>query len=371
MARVRRRLNAFAAAATAGMALPASAALSIAFPSGLPPLLAPDQPRQAIVTIMDGSQTLQVGTAAMHFRTEAGSFTTLPLQHIGGSDWAAMLPGFPCGRQLELYFSAEGNLGTVVHLPANAPVEVFAAEVATLTSVMLLETSFDAAWPAGWWATGFWHVSSACAPPGQPCAPGPYAYFGRSAVCNYGGVTSPSGRLHAPLVQLPQVLPPPYGSITLSFCYALETEQHPSLDKAELFVNGQSRPQWRLPDASSWATAQFDLTEFAGEEISLSWRFDAVTSSNNNFRGWHLDQVRLEAQITGCDTCYADCDGSGVLNIDDFICFISEYASAFTLHGCLIMGTPCYANCDDSTTDPILNVEDFICFINEFAQGCP
>jgi hypothetical protein len=30
---------------------------------------------------------------------------------------------------------------------------------------------------------------------------------------------------------------------------------------------------------------------------------------------------------------------------------------------------PCYANCDTSTTAPILNVEDFTCFINEFAAA--
>ena len=30
---------------------------------------------------------------------------------------------------------------------------------------------------------------------------------------------------------------------------------------------------------------------------------------------------------------------------------------------------PCYANCDNSTTQPILNVDDLVCFINEFAAA--
>jgi trimeric autotransporter adhesin len=69
------------------------------------------------------------------------------------------------------------------------------------------------------------------------------------------------------------------------------------------------------------------------------------------------------------DPCYADCDGNEALNVDDFLCFINEFAAA--------QGLPTsqqivhYANCDGSTAEPVLTVDDFLCFINEFAQGCP
>jgi trimeric autotransporter adhesin len=70
--------------------------------------------------------------------------------------------------------------------------------------------------------------------------------------------------------------------------------------------------------------------------------------------------------------CYANCDGSTtepILNVDDFTCFINEYAAAQTLpHEQQIAS---YANCDNSTTAPALNVDDFTCFINEYAAGCP
>jgi hypothetical protein len=67
--------------------------------------------------------------------------------------------------------------------------------------------------------------------------------------------------------------------------------------------------------------------------------------------------------------CYADCDGNQALNVDDFLCFINEFAQAQAL-------TPAqqvvhYANCDGSTSEPGLTVDDFLCFINEFAAGCP
>ncbi len=54
--------------------------------------------------------------------------------------------------------------------------------------------------------------------------------------------------------------------------------------------------------------------------------------------------------------CYADCDASGALDIDDFICFQTLYA----------LQDP-YADCDASGT---LDIDDFICFQTLYAIGC-
>jgi trimeric autotransporter adhesin len=72
-----------------------------------------------------------------------------------------------------------------------------------------------------------------------------------------------------------------------------------------------------------------------------------------------------------CARCYANCDGSTiepVLNVEDFTCFINEFAIGQSLPPAQQVGH--YANCDASTTPPVLNVEDFTCFINAFAAGC-
>jgi hypothetical protein len=86
---------------------------------------------------------------------------------------------------------------------------------------------------------------------------------------------------------------------------------------------------------------------------------------------WHSNFIRF-----GCEPqlppCYANCDGSTVapnLNIDDFICFVNEFAQAQAVPPSQQMTH--YANCDGSTIEPILSVNDFLCFINEFAAGCP
>lgn len=57
--------------------------------------------------------------------------------------------------------------------------------------------------------------------------------------------------------------------------------------------------------------------------------------------------------------CYADCDGSAGLNVNDFVCFLNAFAAEDP-----------YANCDQSSVVPILNVNDFVCFLNKFGAGC-
>ncbi len=68
-----------------------------------------------------------------------------------------------------------------------------------------------------------------------------------------------------------------------------------------------------------------------------------------SFNWWYVPDAPPPA-------CYADCDASGTLSIDDFICFQSLYA----------LGDPA-ADCDANGT---LGIDDFICFQTLFAIGC-
>jgi hypothetical protein len=88
---------------------------------------------------------------------------------------------------------------------------------------------------------------------------------------------------------------------------------------------------------------------------------------------WTVESVGATGAISAFrietgGSCYADCDRNQALNVDDFICFINEFAQAQSLPPSLQFAH--YANCSGTTTEPILTVDDFICFINEFAQGC-
>ncbi|MCH8271290.1 MAG: hypothetical protein IH985_08805 [Planctomycetes bacterium] len=58
------------------------------------------------------------------------------------------------------------------------------------------------------------------------------------------------------------------------------------------------------------------------------------------------------------DSCYADCDQSGMLDIFDFLCFQNSF----------VLGEPYACDCDP---DPACDIFDFLCFQNAFVAGCP
>ena len=60
----------------------------------------------------------------------------------------------------------------------------------------------------------------------------------------------------------------------------------------------------------------------------------------------------------GCPRCYADCDGSGALDIFDFLCFQNSFVNS----------EPYACECDP---DPVCDVFDFLCFQTAFVAGCP
>ncbi len=96
-----------------------------------------------------------------------------------------------------------------------------------------------------------------------------------------------------------------------------------------------------LPAAAAGSTVNFYYTAQAGDLRNFAEPANAPTS-------YHT------ATVDG--NCYADCDTSSSLSIDDFICFQTLFA----------IGDP-YADCDG---DSSLTIDDFICFQTFFAIGC-
>jgi probable HAF family extracellular repeat protein len=173
-----------------------------------------------------------------------------------------------------------------------------------------------------------------------------------------------------------------------------------------IWMNGASgvEPLPLLPGAvgGSPRSVNADGTVIAGNvgigsilwiRSGASWQIvpirDVIAEAGVNLAGWTLSLVRGMSDdartFAGSGTflgqnrhwvailsgCYANCDASTtppILNIEDFTCFISDFAAASQLPHNQQLNH--YANCDHSNTAPVLNVEDFACFINKFAAGC-
>jgi hypothetical protein len=126
--------------------------------------------------------------------------------------------------------------------------------------------------------------------------------------------------------------------------------------------SGNDTGTGRAMDAISTSGSGYNIVGQARSASSLT----ALTGSATFFT---VLQLTVGA---GTSSCYANCDGSTVepiLNVDDFTCFINEYATSQGLPHA--QQVEAYANCDGSTVEPALNVDDFTCFINAYAMGCP
>jgi hypothetical protein len=85
------------------------------------------------------------------------------------------------------------------------------------------------------------------------------------------------------------------------------------------------------------------------------------------FEQWHPSGIRLFSDfIPGMDTlfvnggefapCYPDCDGSGGIDLFDFLCFTNAFN-----------GEELRADCD---FNGVYDLFDFLCFTNAFNEGC-
>ena len=98
-----------------------------------------------------------------------------------------------------------------------------------------------------------------------------------------------------------------------------------------------------------------------GTTTEIARGFDVALSGHIRDIGFGSDGALYIAypnqdRIWRLTACGADCDGSGVLDFFDFLCFQNHFAA----------GDP-YADCDASGA---LDFFDFLCFQNLFAGGC-
>ncbi len=195
---------------------------------------------------------------------------------------------------------------------------------------ILLEEDFEAGGlPSGWNATGLWHVTGACPRPEEQCDGVSWAYYGQDGNCNFNTGAANLGTMMAASIAIPAEAE----LVTLTYCSAYGGQGGNSntsgLDWAWVSVNGTEVDDVSLDGSQQeWETRSVDLTAYAGQTITIEWKFDSRTQLLNVFLGWEVDHIELSAVVTGSldcndniipDACELaggapDCNENGVLD---------------------------------------------------------
>jgi hypothetical protein len=332
--------------------------LTISVPGGVPGLIEPGKSEEFTVRIVPGQEDIVPGSEMLFYRADGGSFQSAPLQHDGGEFYTATLPGFNCDDSPEFYVQAEGDGGTVRTSPPNAPSNSYSADIGVMVTSEVLYEAFGSGLPSGWSANGLWHITSSCAV-GENCDGDEWMYYGRSDTCTFNTGSANSGALLSAPITLPT--PPAGGTVTVSFCYSLQTENNASYDLAYFSIPGTSINVRMNESPNAWTTFSQDLTNLAGETVNLRWHFDTVDGILNDFRGWQIDAVQIIANGLECEdpkpSCPADLNGDGVVDGADLLILLSDWG---TCPGCA----------SDLNSDDVVDGADLLILLSEWGE-CP
>jgi hypothetical protein len=151
--------------------------------------------------------------------------------------------------------------------------------------------NFDDGKPDGWEATGLWHLEK------KRCHSSPYSFAYNNGT-NYNTGARNSGYIISPEIDLTSAT-----SAKLSFWTFWQHESYPSGSydnmRVEVF-NGTSWNQIFYNDCkglsySDWHQEIFDLSGYCGKKIKIRFSFDTVDALYNNYEGWYIDDVNVEA----------------------------------------------------------------------------
>jgi len=230
------------------------------------------------------------GSGLLHYRfNEADPYSTVPLTDLGGNIHEAMLPG--CGPQgaPQFYFSAEGDLGSTVFSPPDAPISFYSMTMEPLLEVLMYD---DFEQDNGWTVqntsvtTGAFERNDPQATEAQPendhsengtrCYV--TGYLAGSGVGSYdldGGPT----RLLSPVLNLSG------GDAEISFWLWFYHSTNGTVQPLEIDITNNGTTWTRVANVTNnpaWTEWTFKVSEYVSPTSGVQMRFSANDNPNDS-----------------------------------------------------------------------------------------
>jgi len=285
---------------------PAVPALFMSFPNGLPSGEQPPGPEYLItVEIKTGLENYVPGTAFMNYRYDPlASFTSVALTSLGGDLFEAVLPNTSPGDEPEFYFEAQGDGGTTVYAPWNAPASVYSFDV--FLTVELFHDDFET--DTGWTVedinvtTGTWERCDPNPTSGQQVAPVDDNPAGTGTQC-YVTANGPSGATYSdwdvdggPTRLISPTLDFSSGDANISFYYWFYGRDGD--DPFSVDISNDDGATWTsvfttMSSNSAWTYMTFAVGDYVTPTAQVKVRFSTQDQPNNSITEAGLDDFRI------------------------------------------------------------------------------
>ncbi|TWT92884.1 Bacillopeptidase F precursor [Botrimarina colliarenosi] len=257
---------------------------------------------QAVAMPIDSPLTLRVvGDKPTSYRLDVFLNTSLDL---GPLDSGLSNPLAIDGSLVSLPESRYAVLGQAAPTPSRST--IYTEDFNLGRGGFIVNNNFGA-------GAGLWDLSTGRQLDGLPNHSAPNSlYFGQNTG-PFGGGDYNSGVPVEGVVTSPTIAIPDTGGAWLTFNHLIETDRLNDVAEVAVVSGGVVTPILLTTNgtlasdtAGDWRTVSVDLSQFAGRSIQLRFRFDSVDAVANNYEGWFIDDLRVEAA------------GASIADLDEF-----------------------------------------------------
>ncbi len=342
--------------------------LEISMPYALPVYLTPGVPTPVTILVEEGTEALVPDSPTLYFRDDGGEFAGLPMAPLGEGMYEVDLPACACGAVPEYYFSATGDAESVVFSPADAPDELYSAEVANVATILDDDFESELGWSTehvdlqdGAWQRGV--------PAGDGTRGDPVRDADGSGSCyvtaNRAGNSDVDGgptRLLSPMLDLRGLVDP---DLRYSRWYTNDDQDEDCLD---VEISDDAGASWTLVERVTssvyerpeWVDVSVKIADYVQLTSQVQVRFSVADNPNNSVTEAGVDGV-VVVDITCRELGRGDFDGDGDADLDDY----KSWDGCMTGPGLGPIGDPA-CGAFDFDGDRDVDLEDFERFQSAF-----
>lgn len=275
--------------------------------------------------IVSGNETYVPGSGQLHYRFSPNDpFDQVAMTEMNDDMYKAVLPATGAGDLPEFYFSAEGDGGTTVLLPADAPGEVYSFRVALVDVVWSDDFEDDTGWTTidenienGEWerADPEW---TGAQPGDDHSKKGSFCFVtGREGVSTgYDDLDGGPTRLISPDLDLSG------GDADLAFYLWFYHTDYGTQQPLEIHLSNDSGVTWTkamdVTHHAGWKLISLTVSDYVAPTANVRIRFTAVDNPNDDVVEALVDDFMILRYVDE-PTLWADCyalpaDGGGQVN---------------------------------------------------------